>query len=143
MTPDLDDLPPAAEVEDGAGPDDLLAAALAAGAEVAEAAERAGVSRRTAFRRLNDVGFRARVDELRRRMVAQAVGRLADSMSEAADKLKGLLASDDERVQLAAAKAILEAGPRLREQEELAERVQQLEQVLREVQERAQPQRQT
>jgi hypothetical protein len=124
------DLPPPAagcQADDGApaaaDPDDLLAVALAAGQEVADAARSARLSERTAYRRLADPDFRRRVAELRGRAVDRALGRLSGTMAQAADRLKALLDSDDERVALAAARAVLEFGHRLREQVELEERV--------------------
>src|SRR5262249_12391001 len=106
------------------------AAGLAAGKPVRKAAAAAGVGERTAYRKLKDPAFRALVGELRQRMVGQAVGRLSAGMGQAAAKLLKLLASQDDKVQLAAAKAILEAGPRLRDSEELARKVAELESVV-------------
>jgi len=57
--------------------DDELILALAAGATVREAAEQAGISERTAHRRLADADFRRAVDEARGRMFDAALGRLA------------------------------------------------------------------
>jgi hypothetical protein len=47
-------------------------------------------------------------------MVGEALGRMAHNLSAAADKLRSLLESSDERVALAAARAMLELVPRLR-----------------------------
>ena len=47
-------------------------------------------------------------------MVGRAVGRLADGMAEAAEALRGLLASGSEPVRLAAARAVLQLGVELR-----------------------------
>jgi transposase len=60
-----------------------LAAALAAGQKIEDAAAQAGVSASTAYRRLRSPPFRQRVDELRGRMVEATVGRLADLGAEA------------------------------------------------------------
>src|SRR5262249_54528151 len=114
-------------------PHELLAAGLAAGRSVKKAAAAAGMGERTAYRKLKDPAFKALVAELRQRMVSRAVGRLSAGMTQAAGKLLKLLASRDEKVQLAAAKAILEAGPRLRDSEVLAVKVAELERVLAEI----------
>lgn len=119
---DPDDLPPPAEdCHDPA--DDLLAVALAAGREVAQAATDANVSERTAYRRLADADFRKRVNELRAAMVDRASGRLADSMADAATELRALLGSADERIRLAAAKGILETTIKVREATEVEARL--------------------
>jgi hypothetical protein len=107
--------------------DDALVLALAAGATMADAAEQAGVSERTAFRRMQDAPFRQQVVITRTRFYEQAVGLLADSLTDAVRTLRALLEADSESTRLGAARTILEAGPRLRESEELAERIAALE----------------
>jgi HEAT repeat protein len=94
--------------------DDALAAELAAGKTVRDAATAAGVGERTAFRRLTDPAFKARVSELRGAMVVAAAGRLADGMAAAADVLRELLTHDDPHVRHKAAVKILEVGVSLR-----------------------------
>jgi hypothetical protein len=115
---------------DRSSADDLLAAALAAGQEVAEAARAAGVSERTAYRRLAEPEFKRHVGELRGAMVSQALGRLSDAMTAAADRLRKLVDSADEKVALGAAKAVLELTPRLREAEELQGQLDELRQLV-------------
>lgn len=107
--------------------DDALALALAAGSTVAAAATRAGVSERTVYRRLEDVAFRHHVTSTRTQFVSQTVGLLADAMTEAARTLRELLMAESDAVRLGAARAILDAGVKLRESEELAERIALLE----------------
>jgi hypothetical protein len=105
-----------------------LALALAAGLTVDAAAERAGVSVRTAHRRLADAAFRRRVGELRGHMVTRALGKLADGMTEAGDVLRALLGPDTPpAVRLGACRAMLELGVKLRESVELQERLAALE----------------
>lgn len=104
-----------------------LIAALAAGATVADAARSAGVSSRTAFRRLQDPDFRREVQAVRTALLSQTVGRLVDAGTDAADTLRKLLTARSEHVRHAAARTILEMGTRLRDSEELAERVAALE----------------
>jgi hypothetical protein len=108
--------------------DGSLLVALAAGQTAREAAETAGVAERTVFRRLANPAFRQRAAELRADMMQRALGRLADGMAEAAAALRKLLASGSDAVKLAAARAILEFGPRLRETVEFEERLRALEQ---------------
>jgi hypothetical protein len=110
--------------------DAALALALASGLTAGDAAERAGVAPRTAYRRLADAAFRAHVAELRAEMVGRALGKMADGMAEAADILRQLLRAEKESVRLGAARALLELTVRLRESVELEERVRVLEERL-------------
>ena len=110
--------------------DSALVTALAAGGTVEAAAKAAGVSAATAHRRLNDPAFRHRVAETRDEMVSRAVARLSATSTLAADCLRELLEARSETVRLRSARAILELGAKLREQEDLAERVRALEERL-------------
>jgi len=108
--------------------DDRLAVELAAGKTVADAAEAAGLSERTAYRRLDDAAFRGRMTTLRGEMIGRAVGRLADASTKAVETLTALLTTDSATVRLGAARSILELGTRLREAVEIEERLSSLEQ---------------
>lgn len=108
--------------------DDILAGHLAAGRSVVEAASAAGVSERTAHRRLKLPAFTARVAELRGQMVSAAAGKLADGMTRAADVLSRLLGSEDENVRARAAALILTHGIKVAELVEIEKRVAALEQ---------------
>jgi hypothetical protein len=110
--------------------DDALLLGLATGLSVPAAAQRAGVSERTAYRRLDDPGFRRRISETRTALFTEAVGRLAALAGKAADALGELLTSDRGLVKLQAAKGVLELGPKLREAGEVAERLDALERRL-------------
>jgi hypothetical protein len=59
--------------------------------------------------------------------VSAALGRLSESLCSAADKLRSLLDSSDERIALGAARAMLELVPKLRADGELADAVRDLE----------------
>ena len=114
-----------AENDTPAGEEELILA-LAAGASVRKAAEQAGISERTVYRRLADADFRRAVSEARDRLFDAARGRLADLASKAAETLERLMESDKPSVARAAAKAVLVLGPRLRESE-FDERITRLE----------------
>jgi hypothetical protein len=116
-----------------ASADERLAAELAAGKTVREAAPAAGVSERTAFRRLADTAFKARVDELRAEMVSRAAGRLADGMVEAADVLRAFLVCSEPHLRQKAAVKLLELGLKVNEVTVLKSRVARLEQVPTEI----------
>src|SRR5262245_10582637 len=94
--------------------EDAFLLAVASGKSVREAAALADISERTGTRRMADPHFRGLVSDLRSRMVQQALGRLAEASTEAADTLRALLRAEGETVRLGAARSILEIGQRLR-----------------------------
>ena len=110
---------------------DALVLALAGGQTVRGAAAAAGVSERTAFRRLADPDFRRQVHEARAGMMQQALGKLTAGMSQAADVLQALLKAEADSVKLSAARTILETGNRLRDACEIEQRLSELEVRLR------------
>ena len=107
---------------------EAAALALAAGREVKATAKACGVGERTLHRWRGDAAFRSRVQELRTELFGLAVGRLCELTGKAADRLGELLDSKTETVALGAAKAILEAAPRLRESADLAAQLAALQQ---------------
>jgi hypothetical protein len=113
--------------------DELLALLVATGSTTEEAAGRAGVSSRTVRRRLEDPAFLADVARLRGQMTSQALGRLTDAMTAAADVLRDLLDADRESVRLGAARSVLELGAKLREGTELEQRLREVEARLEEL----------
>ena len=60
--------------------------------------------------------------------VSAALGRLSESLCSAAEKLRSLLDSADERIVLGAARAMLDLVPKLRADGDLADAVRDLEQ---------------
>ena len=112
--------------------DSALVVALAAGATPTEAAQRAGVSRRTAYRRLEDAEFRRRVTLERDALVHAAVGRLTDASLDAVDTLRALAGDEDAppAVRVSTCRAILDMGWRFREQAEVIDRLAAIEAAL-------------
>jgi hypothetical protein len=108
---------------------ELAAVALARGATAEEAAQQAGCSLRS-VRRWNaeDGAFRRRVAAMRREVTERALGLLCEGMTASAAVLRSLaLNARSESVKLGAARAVVELGVKLRESDELAERVALLE----------------
>jgi hypothetical protein len=103
--------------------DSVLVTALAGGFTVEAAAAKARLSTRTAFRRLENPDFRRHVAEVRSEMVGRACGKLADGMAKAAGTLRKLLTTGSDSVKLGAARAMLELAVRVREAEELEQRL--------------------
>src|SRR4029077_12264174 len=88
----------------------------------------AGVSARTAHRRLKEEGFQKRLQDVRADMVQPTVGMLNASGTEANKTLISLLESRvPQAVRLGAVRTILEFGIKLREIDELAQRIAALE----------------
>src|SRR5215210_5764933 len=110
--------------------DELLVAALAGGASAERAAQAAGVSVRTAYRRLADPLFARRLAAARDELISGALGELVGCAAEAVAAMRGLLAAEDERVRLGAARATLDQLLRLRETLALNQRLALLEQRL-------------
>jgi hypothetical protein len=105
-----------------------LLTALAAGSTITDAAEQAGISERTAHRRLADPEFRRRAQAARADLIQRALGKLAANAGDAVDTLGALLCARSESAPLGAARTILEVGNKLRESVELEQRLADLEQ---------------
>jgi molybdenum-dependent DNA-binding transcriptional regulator ModE len=103
--------------------DDALLHALASGATVEAAARQSGVSERTVYRRLADPAFRRRLQDLRAEMTRRTASSLTAAGTEAVETLRRLLNSSSEPIRVAAARAILQLGAKLREATELEERM--------------------
>ena len=111
--------------------EEALLLALACGATVEGAARQAGLSERTAYRRLGDPDFQRRLQELRADMVQRAAGALTAAGGEAVRALLELLRSSPAAgVRLGAARVVLEMGLKLREVTETEERLTALEKRL-------------
>jgi hypothetical protein len=106
--------------------DEALALAMASGQTLRKAAAAAGVSERTAARRVADPTFRRRISELRGEMVHRSLGLMTDGMCAAAERLRDLLDARNESVCLGAARSMLELGIKLRELVELTEDLKEL-----------------
>lgn len=108
--------------------DDQFLMALACGATVDAAAAKAGLSRRTAYRRLRDPGFRRRLRKMRDEMIERAAGMLGAASLEAVKTLLGLMdAKQPPQVRLGAARAVVDLAMKVRDAEEIQDRLQALE----------------
>jgi hypothetical protein len=111
--------------------DEVFLTALACGATVEHAAEKAGIARRTAHRRLQDPEFQGRLSQLKADMLKRATAMLTAASMEAVKTLLGLQAENmPPGIRLGAARSILEIGNRLRDSTELFERVEAVERHL-------------
>jgi hypothetical protein len=113
---------------------EAVALLLACGRTQKQAAAETKVSERCIRNWLGEGPFRNRVQELQAELFAQAVGRLAGIGGKAVDTLERLLDSANDAVAVSAAKAVLEAGPRLREAVVWAREIEELKRQVAEVQ---------
>jgi hypothetical protein len=111
--------------------DDAFLLALACGATIENAARQAGLSVRTAHRRMADDRFRQRLQALRADMVQRTAGALTAAANEAVRTLVDLLKpAMPGAVRLGAARSVLEISLRFRETAELEQRLAALEKRL-------------
>ena len=107
--------------------DSVLAMALASGATHVAAAQQAQTSERTVRRKLADPAFRALVGDYRNQLIAGALGRMAESMTRAADALVAMLDAPEAHIRVRAARSLLSLGVRLQDSVDTANRIQAVE----------------
>src|SRR5262245_22282330 len=112
--------------------DELIAANLAVGKSYADAGKAAGVSERTVQVRMTEPGFRALVKGFQDRAIAQTLGTLSRTSHPAAVVLGAILASADEKVRLAAAKAVIELTLKVRDQTDTVAELAEIRRMLKE-----------
>jgi hypothetical protein len=113
--------------------DENLVLALAAGQSVRDAAQACGMSRKTAERRLKDPPFREALKAARAAIYDESLRRGTGMVTQALDVL-GTIMNDKTAPATArvnAAARIIETAQRLREADELTERVARLEEAVR------------
>ena len=103
--------------------------ALMTAASIEAAAKAAGIGRRTAFRYLANPGVKSALSRALDDAMGAATRRAVQAMSGALETLEAVHADGEAPTgaRVAAARAILEAGPKLREALDLAQRVAELE----------------
>ena len=109
--------------------DQTLLQALACGATVENAARKAGISERTAYRRLNNPAFVQQLDQLRAEMVQRTAGMLTGAGLGAVKTLVDLQqdATVPPATRRGAARDVLQLAIKYRETAELEQRVAALE----------------
>ena len=116
----------AAEVNRGRA--ELLALEMAKGRTLADAAKSLGIAERTARRWYAEPAFRPRVDDLRRRLIDDAIGKLAEAASEAVSTLVALLKpGNPPTVRLGASRGVLSALIDIQSHADLSDRIAALE----------------
>jgi transposase len=111
--------------------DDTLVLSLACGSTAEAAAQKAGVSIATVYRRLGDAAFQAKLATARGEMIGRATAMLTAAAMEAVKTLLDLQGKTvAASARLGAAKAVLEIGNRLRLEGELVGRMESIERAL-------------
>ena len=95
-----------------------------------EARRRVRASKSAFYSWLKDTTFQAELKRQRATMVSEAIERLQAGMGRAVDKLLGLIDSGKESTQFRSALAVIEQGLKVKELEELEERLSALEAVV-------------
>jgi hypothetical protein len=112
--------------------DTELILALACGATHESAAQKAGLSLRTIYRRLENPGFREQVQQVRADIVRRVAGLFtAAGMSSFKTFTYLQESAGSESVRLGAARAVIELGCKLRKTVELTERLAAMEAQMR------------
>src|SRR6516165_5042303 len=103
----------------------VLLTALAFGATVENAARKAGIGERTAYRRLADPDFRARLSQARQEAVVRTAGMLTGAAVGSVKTMVDLQqdASVPAAVRRGAARDVLEMAVKYRESAEMEQRV--------------------
>lgn len=111
------------------GNDALLVASLLEQPTIAKAAKAAGISERTAFRRLESEEFRKMYDGERTKIITAATGRLQAAIGRAVDSLTEVLDSETApaAAKISASRAILEYGLKYGEMVDILRRIERLE----------------
>ena len=109
-----------------------LVAAMMTSRSVAEAAETASISLRSAWRYLSEPAVKAALSAALDDALAAVTRRTVDAMGRALDTLEDVQKDGDASPssKVAAARVVMVTGPRLRESTELSERVQALEEKI-------------
>lgn len=103
--------------------DSRLAAAIASGLTLRAASKRAGVSERTAGRRMQDREFVASIAKMQAETTGRTLGILTKAATKAARKLQNLIDNSDRRISLRACVAIIREQARLRHAANFDERL--------------------
>lgn len=114
---------------------ELAIAALLATDTVEQAAKKAGCSERSLWRWMKDQDFQRVYKGARRDVMKQAIGRLQDSCSTAVATLEDVMrdAEAPASARVSAARTCLEFAQRAVETEELAERIEEMEDAISQV----------
>ena len=101
---------------------------------VAKASDAAGIGEVTIYRWLKDDGFNSAYRDARRQVVQQGIVKIQKSIAAAVDTLTAIMEDNEAPAssRVSAAKTIIEIGIRATEMEQLEERIEDLEKIVKE-----------
>jgi hypothetical protein len=114
--------------------DARLLTALLEGKTVRDAAAAAGMSAKTAHRRLQDTEFKARLSEIRSEVFCQVVLAITGLMKKATDRLGRMLGSDRDTAAAAAIKIVFDQYGKVGETQNVRDQIDQIKAMVRQVQ---------
>jgi len=109
-------------------------AALLNHTSVAKAVDAAGIGEVTIYRWLKNDGFNSAYRDARRQVVQQGIVKIQKSIAAAVDTLTAIMEDNEAPAssRVSAAKTIIEIGIRATEMEQLEERIEDLEKIVKE-----------
>lgn len=112
---------------------ELAIAALLSNPSIPGAASAAGISERSLYRWLADDGFQKDYKKARRKVVQQAITQIQASISAAVQTLKEIMKNPEAPAssRVSAAKTLIEMGLKATEFEQLEERIEELEKIVK------------
>lgn len=111
---------------------ELLAAKVASGSKIKDAAKDAGLTVDSAYQVSRTKAFKLRVSEIQTEALNATIGTLGEASAEAVEVLRGCLTEESPAIRVNAAKAILSTVVPLSENLQLRERLEEIEQRLAE-----------
>jgi len=101
---------------------------------VTKAADAAGIGEVTIYRWLKDDGFNSAYRDARRQVVQQGIVKIQKSIKAAVDTLTAIMEDNEAPAssRVSAAKTIIDIGIRATEMEQLEERIEDLEKIVKE-----------
>ena len=97
-----------------------------------EGCKKAKINKTTLYKWLKEPEFKAELDRQRDEIAAEAFGVLSQGLTKAAETLVGLLDNKDDRLKRLAAKDVIDFIIRHKENEDLDERLREVEKLLAE-----------
>jgi hypothetical protein len=103
---------------------------IVASSTYSEGCKRAKVSRKTFYRWLDDPAFRSELEQKQKAISDRAMGMLSQNVTQAIERLAGLLGDEDKRLGRLAAKDVLEYHLKFVELKEIENRLAAIEERL-------------
>lgn len=100
------------------------------GIDLAQVCRNVNISKSTLYNWLQEPEFRSELDRQRKELIDCALNKLKTGIGKAVDKLISLLESENEFISRRAAESILEYAFKLKELEDLTQRIEKVERII-------------